>query len=336
MNRKAEKVLQSAAHVVAVYDTLSFTRAAERLNLHQSAVSHRIKQLEAQLGYDLFERTTRRLEPTGAGRDLAGALDQALALISGSIDKIDAGRRGGAIRLSVPSSLAMKWLIPNLESARQAGVDVSLHAQDDVVDLAAGEADAAIRFGRLPAGGLHALKLCNVWLRPVASPAYLRGIGDPWSGQFIGDRRGEADDTGFSWQAWSTAAGMSPPPQRQGYLFRPGRSHAAGGDFRSGCRPGPCADRRGGCRRRLPPICRRRDPTRYRLLARRHQRGRTDPGVPESVAMAEATSGTDDAVRSGRSVPHAPGIVIVGFAPLRALFGSQGRVNCWNRADSAS
>ena len=213
MNNKTEKVLQSAPHVVAVYDTLSFTRAAERLNVQQSAVSHRIKQLEAQLGYDLFERTTRRLQPTGAGRELAGALEQAVTMISRSIDKIDAGRRSGAIRLSVPSSLAMKWLIPNLESARQAEVDVSLHAQDNVVDLAAGEADAAIRFGRLPATGLHALKLCNVWLRPVASPAYLRGIGDPWSGQFIGDRRGEADDTGFSWQAWSTAAGMPPPPR---------------------------------------------------------------------------------------------------------------------------
>lgn len=213
MNKKTEKVLQSAAHVVAVYDTLSFTRAAERLNVHQSAVSHRIKQLEAQLGYDLFERTTRRLQPTGAGQELAGAVDQAVALISRSIDKIDAGRRSGALRLSVPSSLAMKWLIPNLESARRAGVDVSLHAQDDVVDLAAGEADAAIRFGKIPAPGLHALKLCNVWLRPVASPAYLQGLEDPWSGQFIGDRRGEADATGFSWRAWSDASGR-PPPER--------------------------------------------------------------------------------------------------------------------------
>ena len=213
MNRKTGKLLQSAAHVAAVYETLSFTRAAEQLNVHQSAVSHRIKQLETQLGYDLFERTTRRLQPTVAGREIATAVDQAVAVLTRTIDKIDAGRRGGAIRLSVPSSLAMKWLIPNLDGARRAGVDVSLHAEDDVVDLAAGEVDAAIRFGKIPATGLHALKLCNVWLRPVASPAYLRGLGDPWSGRFIGDRRGEADDTGFSWQAWSTASGRPPPPQ---------------------------------------------------------------------------------------------------------------------------
>ena len=213
MNKKTEKLLQSAAHVAAVYETLSFTRAAEQLNVHQSAVSHRIKQLETQLGYDLFERTTRRLQPTVAGRELATAVDQAVAVLTRAVDKIDAGRRSGAIRLSVPSSLAMKWLIPNLDGARRAGVDVSLQAEDDVVDLAAGEVDAAIRFGKIPAAGLHALKLCNVWLRPVASPAYLRGLGDPWSGRFIGDRRGEADDTGFSWQAWSTAAGRPPPRQ---------------------------------------------------------------------------------------------------------------------------
>jgi len=218
MNRKTEKLLQSAAHVAAVHETLSFTRAAKRLNVHQSAVSHRIKQLETQLGYDLFERTTRRLQPTVAGRELATAVEQAVALLSRSIDKIDAGRRGGAIRLSVPSSLAMKWLIPNLDSARRAGVDVSLHAQDDIVDLAAGEADAAIRFGKPPTTGLHALKLCNVWLRPVASPAYLREREDPWSGRFIADRRGETDETGFSWQAWSDATGR-PPPGKQAITY---------------------------------------------------------------------------------------------------------------------
>ena len=212
MNKKTAKLLRSAAHVAAVYDTLSFTRAAERLNVQQSAVSHRIKQLETELGYGLFERTTRRLEPTGAGRELGQAVDQAIAGLSRAIDKIDAGRRGGAVRLSAPSSLAMKWLIPNLSGASQAGLDVSLHAQDEIVDLAAGEADAAIRFGTIPASGLHATKLCNVWLRPVASPGYLAGIDDLSSGQFLGDRRGETDGTGFSWQAWSSATGTPPPP----------------------------------------------------------------------------------------------------------------------------
>jgi len=213
-----EKLLHAAGHVAAVNDTLSFTRAAERLNVHQSAVSHRIKQLEAELGYELFERTTRRLKPTAAGREIGRAVDSAIEGLSAAIDRIEAGRRGGTIRLSVPSSLAMKWLIPNLEGARREGVSVSLHAQDEVVDLAAGEADAAIRFGKIPATGLHALKLCNVWLRPVASPAYLRGREDPWSGRFIADRRGEADDTGFSWQAWSTASGR-PPPAKEAITY---------------------------------------------------------------------------------------------------------------------
>ena len=218
MNKRVEKLLHAAGHVAAVNETLSFTRAAERLQVHQSAVSHRIKQLEAELGYDLFERTTRRLKPTAAGREIGRAVDRAIEGLSAAVEKIDAGRLGGMIRLSVPSSLAMKWLIPNLGGARRAGVDLSLHAQDDVVDLAAGEADAAIRFGKIPAPGLHALKLCNVWLRPVASPAYLRGLEDPWSGRFIADRRGEADDTGFSWQAWSAASGR-PPPSKQAVTY---------------------------------------------------------------------------------------------------------------------
>lgn len=208
MNKRLTQVLQCATYVATVFDTRSFTRAAERLNVHQSAVSHRIKGLEQALGFILFERTTRQLEPTAAGRELGLASQQAIAALAGALDRIETSRRSAAIRLSIPSSLAMKWLIPRLGGTRAAGLDISLHAQDDVVDLAAGEADAAVRFGNMPATGLHATRLCRCWLRPVMSPGYLADLKGLETSQILADRRGETDDTGFSWQNWSIGAGV--------------------------------------------------------------------------------------------------------------------------------
>lgn len=213
---RTNRLMQSAAYLAAVFGTLSFTRAAEALNVHQSAVSHRIKGLEEALGHRLFQRTTRQLEPTQAGRILGEAAQQSLADFARALERIDAARQEDTIRLSVPSSLAMKWLIPRLGTARDVGLDISLHTQDDIVDLARGDADAAIRFGPVPATGLHAVKLCSAALRPVASVRYLKPLGidnladAPCPVQLLADRRGETDGTGFSWRHWSDGSGNQP------------------------------------------------------------------------------------------------------------------------------
>ena len=64
---------------------LSFTDAANELHLTQSAVSHRIRGLEEELGFDLFRRLTRRLELTPQGRTLARKVDAAIGEIDRSI-----------------------------------------------------------------------------------------------------------------------------------------------------------------------------------------------------------------------------------------------------------
>src|SRR3954469_5183794 len=64
---------------------LSFTEAANELNLTQSAVSHRIRGLEEELGLSLFNRLTRRLELTSHGRALAHRVEQAIGEIDRSV-----------------------------------------------------------------------------------------------------------------------------------------------------------------------------------------------------------------------------------------------------------
>lgn len=70
---------------VAVADTLSFREAAQRLNIAQPAVSRAVQQLEAELGFKLFERTTRRVTPTPAGLALAREASEALKALQRAV-----------------------------------------------------------------------------------------------------------------------------------------------------------------------------------------------------------------------------------------------------------
>ncbi|MFE6692012.1 LysR family transcriptional regulator [Streptomyces sp. NPDC057743] len=70
--------LQQMRYVVAVAETASFTRAAERCHVVQSALSHQVARLEKELGARLFERTSRRVRPTTAGEAFLPAARQAL------------------------------------------------------------------------------------------------------------------------------------------------------------------------------------------------------------------------------------------------------------------
>ena len=88
---------------------LSFTEAAAELNLTQSAVSHRIKALEAELGVPLFARLTRRLELTPAGHALAHRLKQAIDDIAHTIAEFDQGAGTRRLRVTTLPSVASRW-----------------------------------------------------------------------------------------------------------------------------------------------------------------------------------------------------------------------------------
>lgn len=219
MNEKqySMKLAQACPYLAAMHAERSFTRAAERLGVHQTAVSHRIRDLEAMLGYSLFERTTRSLRFTPAGEALCAAARLAVDQMDGARRRVEAMRRSSAVRISASSSLAMKWLLPLLGDAREDGLDFAVLVQEDAVDLRAGEAEVAIRFGVGPYPGLYAERLTTCVMQPVASPR-LSGIGEllknpDWRGSapLIADRRGENDGTGFSWTAHAALHGADPP-----------------------------------------------------------------------------------------------------------------------------
>src|SRR5215471_13600706 len=127
---------------------MSFTKAADELHLTQSAVSHRVRALEEELGVPLFNRLPRRLELTHAGQTLAQRVDQAVADIARTISDLDLGDDGRLIVTMLPS-VASRWLVPRLPRfhALHPGIELQLIADRRLLDLRAARIDLAIRFG---------------------------------------------------------------------------------------------------------------------------------------------------------------------------------------------
>ena len=91
---------------------LSFTKAAEDLCITQSAVSHRIRCLEQELGFPLFHRLTRKIILTEEGKTLYGALDASLKQIHETIRNIQEAELQGDLVIACAPSIAGCWLLP--------------------------------------------------------------------------------------------------------------------------------------------------------------------------------------------------------------------------------
>src|ERR1700712_4245247 len=89
---------------------LSFTKAAAELNVTQTAVSHQIRRLEAQLGLRLFAPHNRNLELTGAALDYLPAVRAAFDDLRGATERLMRPQHQGVLTVSVLPTLAAKWL----------------------------------------------------------------------------------------------------------------------------------------------------------------------------------------------------------------------------------
>src|SRR5277367_4112867 len=129
-----------------VAEERSFTRAAARLGISQSALSHSIRGLEKKLGLQLLARTTRSVSPTAAGAALLSELAPALERIERSVAETRNQREkpAGRIRLIVPRLVAQMVVLPKLTSFARIYPEIVLEitTSNDPIDLVAGEYDA--------------------------------------------------------------------------------------------------------------------------------------------------------------------------------------------------
>ena len=157
----------------AVGRLLSFRRAGEELLITQSAVSHHIRQLEEALGLRLFERKARSIALTTAGERYLEVVSRAFGVLAEGTADLSALRARQSLRVSLLPSFAANWLVPRLGRFRDAhpSVDVELDPTLRLVDLTAGEADIAIRYGDGRWPDARAELLIAERLTPVLSPA---------------------------------------------------------------------------------------------------------------------------------------------------------------------
>src|SRR2546426_6802847 len=145
---------------LAVADERSFTKAAKRLGVTQSALSHAIRGLEEQVGVRLLARTTRSVAPTEAGEQLLAELRPALTGIRGALGRIGGLRDKprGRVRLLVPRLAAMSVLGPKLAEFARTYPDVVLDVSTDEarLDLVAGGFDAGVYYGEVSQQGMGA------------------------------------------------------------------------------------------------------------------------------------------------------------------------------------
>lgn len=153
-------------YFLVVAEELHFGRAAERLHIVQSAVSQQINRLERELGVTLFERTTRTVRLTEAGRRLRPHADQVLHAVSQARRAVDDLRveRAGTIRLGTSSGLGTRLERLLAEFARLAP-----HAHLELINADVGERVERVRSGELDAAVLRGprdepdLELLPLW-----------------------------------------------------------------------------------------------------------------------------------------------------------------------------
>jgi DNA-binding transcriptional LysR family regulator len=156
---------------------LSFTKAGEELYLTQSAVSRQIKELEEQLGVQLFERRHRALVLTEAGQQFHAVTAQVLTTMRAATERLrSASGRRRPLSVTTTHSFAALWLIPRLAGFTRThpGVDVRITADTRVQDLERDGLDLAIRHGPPSLAGPHAVRLFGERVFPVCSPKLLK------------------------------------------------------------------------------------------------------------------------------------------------------------------
>ncbi len=178
MNRFAE--LEAFVHIARAG---SISGAAEQLNVAKSAASRRLSELEARLGVQLFNRTTRRVSLTDAG---AGFLRRAIILLDDLAEaeaEASAGQKEliGRLKIAAPLSFGLKHLQPLISNfvRMHPQLNVEVDFSDRRVDLIAEGVDVAVRIGVLTDSSLIARKLCPIRQNVVAAPAYWKKYGIP-------------------------------------------------------------------------------------------------------------------------------------------------------------
>lgn len=208
-----------------VGQTRSFTRAAERLNLTQSAVSRQVRNLEDQLGETLVLRKHHHLELTASGAELLEALQQAFHGVELAVRNISEKNNKNRLRINAPPTFARRWLIPRIAHLRESLPDIDISITTDLHDSLAesGMLDCAIRFGDGEWPLLRSQLLMTEKHIAVCAPSLLADLSlsehPNLSKLPFLHVLASTDQRYLTWQRWLDAAGLSETETKRGLEF---------------------------------------------------------------------------------------------------------------------
>ena len=156
---------------------LSFTQAAQELNVTPGAISQQIRQLEESLGVKLFKRMNRAIVLSDAGQLLLPSISNGFENFHEGLNLLQQRAGSGPLTITSAPSFVSKWLIPRLSHFKDVhpGIDVRIDTSDRLVDFSREDIDVGIRFGDGKYPELDTVFLFSFDLIPVCSPELLQG-----------------------------------------------------------------------------------------------------------------------------------------------------------------
>lgn len=216
--------LASLETVCTVARQGSFLAAAEVSGVTHGAISRRVAAVENWLGLALFERHARGVRLTPDGQRFVGRIEQAFAIIDSAADQWRSPRTPRLVRMSVVPAFAQLWLFERQHVLEQAepALQIDLHIGLRNVDIAGGEADLSIRYGRGNWRQLDTRPFMPETLYPVAHPRLAAQLAT------LRRRGGDAallempllhDSDVTGWRTWFDALGIAFKPRAQDRRF---------------------------------------------------------------------------------------------------------------------
>lgn len=199
--------------VAARYE--SFRAAGDALSITPSAVSHQIKSLEEELAVSLFERHSRDLKLTSAGRSLFESISPLIEQIDQLVSQYKADAIVSTVRISVQPFFASEYFVPRLSAftAAHPEIDIQVGTSDESAEKHPADADLSIRLFRVPPAGLKSDLLFPLRMVPAGSPAFSKALqvrNKTIVSEFpllVHETRPNA------WAQWSKASGIRLPEQ---------------------------------------------------------------------------------------------------------------------------
>jgi DNA-binding transcriptional LysR family regulator len=202
------------AAFIAVAEAGSFTRAAAKLGLSQSALSYSVRMLEQKLGVRLISRTTRSLSLTDAGERMLHSLRPAFEHIESEIAAVTALRDkpSGTIRITTfrYAATSVLWPVITKFLAGYPDIEMEIILDEGLTDIVAGRFDAGIRIGEQIQKDMVAVRIGpELRMAVVGSPSYFENRKVPLTPRDLGEHRGVSyrQTTGGGLYAWEFERG---------------------------------------------------------------------------------------------------------------------------------